>query len=317
MASWQPGLQLSPPSGFDALADGVGSLAAAAGTVLDATGAALDAAKLFLTGVAAPQAAAASALVAGAQDLVNDLFGTGAFTIAVHPWTPGVGRGEGAWRHLDFPRLVQALAESFDDASDRARPQFSGAADVEMIVVAAGAASPTAFAGLLEALEALLGTREFALAARRVRQALALEREQYAAPVGSRPPDWRSVTVREAFPGLAPVEAALQENLALLEGYAAAGETAVDAAADLIAAKQAQLATLQSRLDDAAALLAGGISGTGVYKLAVAGTGGTALLRNELLSATDAPGPELSFCAGVALVGGAGSLAAIREVMAL
>ena len=73
----------------------------------------------------------------------------------------------------------------------------------------------------------------------------------------------------------------------------------------------------EAALQENLALLAGGISGTGVYKLYVSGIGGTALLRNELLAASGTPGPELSFCAGVALVGGYGTLTAINEVLAL
>ena len=93
------------------------------------------------------------------------------------------------------------------------------------------------------------------------------------------------------------------------------GNKAADIASALIGAKRAQLAALQDRLATALALFGQGLAGAGAHALHVSGTGGNALLRNELLGAAGAPGPELSFCAGVALVGGAGSLVAIREVL--
>ena len=49
----------------------------------------------------------------------------------------------------------------------------------------------------------------------------------------------RSATLCDAFPALAPLEAALRDNLALLEGYAAGGDKAADIASALIAAKRA------------------------------------------------------------------------------
>jgi len=119
----------------------------------------------------------------------------------------------------------------------------------------------------------------------------------------------------ETLPALAPLEAALRDNLALLEGYAAGGNKAADIASALIAAKRAQLAALQDRLASAMALFGQGLAGAGAYALHVSGTGGNALLRNELLGAAGAPGPELSFCAGVCWVGVEGSLAGLKQFL--
>ena len=123
--------------------------------------------------------------------------------------------------------------------------------------------------------------------------------------------------MREALPALAPLEAALRDNLALLEAYAAGGDKAADIASALISAKRAQLAALQDRLATALALFGQGLAGAGAYALHVSGTGGNALLQNELLGAAGAPGPELSFCAGVCWVGVEGSLAGLAGVLGL
>jgi hypothetical protein len=317
MSTWTQSVTLTEPAGLGPLASGISDLATAANATLDASQAALDAARLFLAGTAAPEAAAAEALVTDTRGLLDTLFGAGFHQLVVHPWTPGVGRGQGPWRHLDFPACVRAMAESFDDAGDPERPQFSSGAAVELVALVAGAPSPAIFRQVLEALSALTGSSDFRLALRRLEQAFALEAERYVITEGSRPPDWQSATVREAFPALAPLEAALRDNLALLEGYAAGGDKAADIASALISAKCAQLAALQDKLATATALFGQGLDGAGVHALHVSGTGGNALLRNELLGAAGAPGPELSFCAGVCWVGVEGSLAGLAGVLGI
>ena len=74
---------------------------------------------------------------------------------------------------------------------------------------------------------------------------------------------------------------------------------------------------MQDRLAAATALFGQGLVGAGVHALHVSGAGGNALLKNELLGAAGAPGPELSFCVCTAWVGGAGSMVALREMMGL
>jgi hypothetical protein len=150
-------------------------------------------------------------------------------------------------------------------------------------------------------------------ALRRLEQAFALEAERFVITEGSRPPDWRSATVREAVPALAPLEAALRHNLALLKGYAADGDQVADIASALIAGKRSQLAALRDKL--ATALFGQGLAGAGACALHVSGTGGNASLKNELLGAAGAPGPELSFCAGVCWVGVEVSLAGLAGVV--
>jgi len=317
VGAWTQTITLTEPAGLDTLAGGISDLATAAGATLDASQAALDAARLFLAGTAAPQAAAAAGLVTEARGLLDTLFGAGFHQLVVHPWTPGVGRGQGPWRHLDFPACVRAMADSFDDAGDPERPRFSSGAAVELVALVAGAPSPAIFRQVLEALGALMGSSDFRLALRRLEQAFALEAERFVIAEGSRPPDWQSAGVREAFPALAPLEAALRDNLALLEGYAAGGDKAVDIASALISAKRAQLAALRDRLANAMALFGQGLAGAGVHALHVSGTGGNALLKNELLGAVGAPGPELSFCAGVCWVGVEGSFMSIAEMLGI
>jgi len=317
MAAWTQNISLSEPLGLDALATGIDTLATAANATLDVAETALDAAKVFLLGTTSPQATAASALVAGAQGLLSDIFGAGFFNLFVHPWQHGVGRGEGAFRSLSFPNAAKAMADSFDDQADAARPQFSDLAPVEMIALIAGGPSPSIFAQVLDALDLLVSSKEFRLARRRLAQAFELEAGRFTITQGSRPPDWQSATMREVFPGLAPLEDSLREQLAMLEGYAKGGEKAVDIASDLVAAKRLQLGTLQARLAAARALFGQGLANAGVYGLHVSGSGGNTLLKSELSTATAAPGPELSFCAGVAWVGVAGALTPVADLLGL
>ena len=94
-------------------------------------------------------------------------------------------------------------------------------------------------------------------------------------------------------------------------------DAAVGIAADLIAAKRAQLTTLQTNLAAASALFGAGLTGAGVYKLHISGTGGNNLLKSQLQAATGAPGVELSFCAGVAWVAPQGTLTTLAGVLGL
>ena len=315
MTAWNQTITLTQPAALAALVTGLSNLATAADATLTAAQAAMDAAKVFLTGTVAPEAAAAAALVSAAQDLGNDLFGAGFFQVFAHPWQFGVGTGAGAFRSLSFPNAVVAIAACFDDLGDAERPQFSDAAGVDMIAIIAGGPSPSIFGTVLDALNALIDSKELKLARRRLTQAFELEAERTTLTKGSTLPDWQSVTVREVFPALAPLEDSLKENLALLEGYAAGGESAVDIAASLIAAKKAQLTALATRLTAATDLFGQGISNAGVYALRVSGVGGNSLLKSELRGATAGAGPELSFCAGVAWVGGVGTLNGIAGVL--
>lgn len=65
------------------------------------------------------------------------------------------------------------------------------------------------------------------------------------------------------------------------------------------------------------ALFGQGLTGAGVHALHASGTGGNALLRNELLGAAGTLGPELSFCAGVCWVGVEGSLSPITSMIGM
>jgi hypothetical protein len=316
-AAWQQSINMAEPLGLGDLASGIASLASAADTTLGVAEDALAAAQVFLGGAGAPQAAAAQALVGAAEVLVNDLFGVGFYQVFAHPWQHGVGRGEGLFRTLSFPNCTAAIVGSFDDQGDPERPQFSALAPLELIALIAGGPSPAIFATVLDAFNALIDSKEFRLAARRLAQAIELDATRYTIATGSRLPDWQSVTLREAFPALNSMEDALRDNLAMLKGYAAGADNALDIAADLIAAKRAQLQTLQSRLAAATALFGQGLNGAGVYALHVTGAPGSAGLKAALAGATGAPGPELSFCAGVCWVGVEGTLTGVREVLAV
>jgi len=101
----------------------------------------------------------------------------------------------------------------------------------------------------------------------------------------------------------------------MLEGYATGRKASVDIVGDLIAAKKQLLTDLQNRLTDVVALLGGGISGAGVYALKASGPSGNNLPKSGLLGASGAPGQELSFCVGVAWVGGVEPLDGIAGVL--
>jgi hypothetical protein len=315
VTAWTQSINLAEPLGLGDLASSITSLAGAADTTLGVAEDALAAAQVFLSGVSSPQGAAAQALVAQAEGLVNDLFGIGFYQVFAHPWQYGVGSGEGIFRTLSFPNCIAAIVKSFDDYGDPERPQFSALAPLEMIVLIAGGPNPAIFQQVLTAFNALIGSKEFALALRRLQQAIELDATRTTIKVGSRLPDWQSVTLREAFPALNPLEDALRENLAMLKGYAAGVDNAISAAQDLIAAKRSQLNDLQNALAAATALFGQGLNEAGAYALHVTGAGGNAGLKGALTTATGAPGPELSFCAGVAWVGIDGSLGPLADLL--
>ena len=317
MSAWVQNFDLAQPAALAPVIDGVDSLATAVDGGLNTAGLALDAASVLVGGAGSAEAAAAQALVDQARALKNDLFGAGFFRLVVHPWTPGVAEGEGPWRSLDFPRCAKLLADSFDDAGDAGRPQFSATAQVDMVAMIAGAPSPALFQSTITALNALINAKELETLLRRLLQAFDLEDTRFARTRGSTPPDWDLATVRSALPALAPVEKAIDDALAWIEAVAQGQSKAADIAKQYIDRKRAQLQTLRDNLAAASALLGQGLANAGIYRLHVNGLGGNALLQAALRESTGGAGPELSFCAGIVWLGGAGSLDGLKEFLGL
>ena len=316
MARWHS-LNPSTPAALNALADVVTTTGTALESALGAVETALGAASAFLQGTANPAAAAASTAVSQAQAFAQALLDPAVHSLVLHPWIAGLGHGQGAFRSLPHPVLRNAMAVSLDDTSDPQRPVQSASSPLESVCITVGAASPSLFASSLKSINLLLNLSQFALAARRIEQAFALNEARYTPPAsGSHPPDWQKHRLTAALPGLEKVNQGVQAALSVAQGITAGSQSSVAVLRELITAKRRQVAALNTQLASAAQLFAGGIQGAGAYVLHAKNLAGAKGLRDALLRSSAAPQSEQSFCAGICLVAANGVLTPLAEVFA-
>ena len=100
--------------------------------ILSTTSALLDIAKAFIIGTIDPLQAALLKAIEGLEETLNDIFGSGMFTLTVNPF-----RLEGVRQFDDFGTplmtpadIINEMVQSFDDLGDGNRPQFSESAEV-------------------------------------------------------------------------------------------------------------------------------------------------------------------------------------------
>lgn len=311
MATWKT-VQIVSPAALDPLVLMAQQVDAVVGNIYDAAETALNAVNsLAVNGL--NQFLFIDALLAESENVLNDFFSTGAYQIIVHPWTPGVGQGTGPMKSLSFPNAVSTVIREFDDQYDRGRPQFSSSASIEMLTIAAGGASPDLFKNILEQLLALFDFSEIRLALRRIIQSQALEKKRYERPGVSREPNWKFLNAREFIPGAKGIEAAGQGQLSMLRGYNKAKIDSTEKLIDKLLRKKNQLIQVKASWDNALALFLQQPEGVKILK--VSGVGGTRFLQDELRTAKNAPGHEISNTIIISFVGGTSSLSTLSKIL--
>ncbi len=314
MKTWQP-LNPRTPSALTILATATSSAGAVLENTLDTVETGLGVAGALLQSTANPAANAANALLTQTRAFADALLNPRVYHLALHPWTPGVGDREGAFKSLPHPVLRQVLSDSLVDTGDDQRPKQGVNSPLEMLCITLGAASPALFASSLETLNALLGLSQFAMAVRRVKQAFTLTEKRYIQPQrASRPPNWQQARLAQALPALERVSQSLQGPLNLANSTTVGTQDSIAVFQALVASKRRQVGLLHSRLEEASQLFTGGVLGAGAYVLHAKDLAGAQGLRDALLHSKGAPQTEQAFCAAVCLVASSGVLTPLAKV---
>lgn len=284
--SWQQ-KNLGPPIPPEAQAI-VDNLSTAAGSVvpiLDAAAALLDIAKVFYNGGSDLYAALMSALITECENLINDLFGSGAYEIIVSPFhsiAQRLPKDKYGINLLNPGQAIDIAIKSFDDLGDDNRPQFSSGANVSAFGILVTVPDVFLFIQLLEALYNVWTTWDINY----IRQEIL---KKTGVRYKSKPPDWGNVSFTK-IDALAQIKKQLMDVLYIAKGYQITPDDGIN---DLINALSRKVAILNDTVTTFQAVLdalAGSTALSGAYIFDVPlGVGGNdkikAALPNEVLSA--------------------------------
>lgn len=236
---------------------------------------------------------------------LHALLGREALCICVHPWTQGVGQGEGVTRYLSPANAVTAAAAKFTDATDVHKPKTA----MEAVCVVLSA---TSFKQLGEAVGqfcAVIPSAPLAMCQRRAMQLATLERDKVELPSAPGNSIWSPSALHAVKPVRGGV-AVLGEQLAHVVGYEAGGVSAVEELTALADKKQQAITATTNAITALASTFTGG-SGKGVFISARA----PEQIKNQLAGGGldhDAP---LACC--IVYAAPAGSLDVLRELLGL
>jgi hypothetical protein len=271
--------QLVPPLPSEAqpIVDALNTVSGAVVPILNAASTLLNAASIFFQS-ADLYKALMTALVTQTEDLVNDLFGSGAFELVVNPFTSFRRRqkvDKNGIPLLTPEEAINLAIRSLDDQGDLDRPQFSDAANISAFGILVTAPDISVFLAILEALLSLWNIDDIQFIIREINRRRGIL-------VQSRPPDWDSLRFNQ-IKALGDVQKELLRVLAIAKGYLAVPD---DAILDLIAQLQRKvniltlsIAAFQAVID----ALTNTPALSGVYMLDVPlGVGGNNRLKAEL-----------------------------------
>lgn len=245
----------------------------------------------------------AGSLAALAQ--LHALLAREALCICVHPWTQGVGQGEGVARYLSPANAVTAAAAKFTDGADTHKPKT--AMEVVCVVLSA-----TSFKQLGEAVGqfcAVMPSAPLAMCQRRAMQLATLERDKAELPNAPGNAMWAPSHLRAVKPVRGGV-AALGEQLAHACGYEEGGISAVQELTALADKKQQAITAATNAITAITNTFTGG-NGKGVFISARA----PEQIKNQLAgSGLDHDAP-LACC--MVYAAPAGSLDVLRELLGL
>ncbi len=203
--------------------------------------------------------AGACAGSAAALDQLRAILAHETLCVCVHPWTQGVGQGEGVARYLSPANAIAAASAKFVDAADAHKPKTA----MEAVCVVLSA---TGFKQLGDAVAqfcAVLPNPQLGLCQRRAQQLAALERDKIDMPGAPGNALWAPGRLS----GTTPVRSgntALGEQLAHAVGYEAGGKSALQELTALADKKQQAITAASDAIAALVATFAGGI-GKGVF----------------------------------------------------
>ena len=338
MAKWKSAnfADLWPAAG-DALVDAAVNLEQVVGPLLQTVADTTRSASAFLTDLAAFDPA--SALVTTLGQLRRDLLGSGfkyldmwdlplleldyqAATSASEPreLADVIAQGTRLFEAEDgvsgsFDFFLRKIALSIQDEADAGRPQTTGS--VAGFVLCVGGPTPTSVRDTLAQVVRLFPARaEIQRIIDLLDRRLSLDPAGVKRLTGSRPPDWRSTTLVEWFPGLVDV-------LDLLDRYVAGMTPALNAssailrAASALADKAARLVAQVQQLNEVLANFLEVLSVTGIYVTYAHSGRGVLDWVAKIQQATDRPAfaetgdSYVAGCAFVAETVGVGTFSAL------
>lgn len=313
--SWtQHTIGVHVPEAIGAAADGADAIAGALDAVVGTAASLVDAASAFYGSTADPAASLVTSLVDEIATLVDDTFGTGVYMLVATPYNVGpLPPGLAGVPRLTPRTCITRMVASFDDQGDDDRPQFSDSANVAALGIMATAADATALITAVEALASLIDIPDLHRMIERARR----DSGSMPHPSRSRPPDWRSVTMRSIppFSNLYPALTGLLENLR------SATVTADNVLSDLSSVMQkrvTRLATLAENLSSAIDAIVSAAAASGLYVLDIPpGTGGNERLKVALRDPELEGLSENGYTAAVLMVAGGPSVAGLESIKEL
>ena len=158
---WQQKALLPPlPPEAQDVVDDLNAVAGSIIPILDAAATILDAAKIFFSAGSDLYAALMTALITEVENLINDLFGSGAFELMVHNssvLSTKLQKDKFGIQLITPADAVNLAIQSFDDLGDDQRPQFSDAASVAGFGFLVTQKDVFLLVKILEALATVLG----------------------------------------------------------------------------------------------------------------------------------------------------------------
>lgn len=301
MAWNNPSLQF-PPS-VKALSDGVDSTLSQGRVEIDTALSRLGAVNpLFENN---PTAAIAQGAAAAQNNLV-DLFDADLRLLVVHPWTEGVGQGEGVIRHLSAPNAQLALAKKLADTWDTHKP----GGNLEAVAVLFAEQTLQAFAARLSAIGQVFPLPELRVAERRAEQLLRLESEKSVLPGASLGGQWRPRRLLQLHMAKTSAQCVGAE-IATAYGYEVENTDPVTELQQLAAKKQAYLDSVRAETENRVAQFAA--SGR-TYCLYASGS------TSDIADQVAAAGPfdhDHVFSAAILFTAAPGELTPLKEIFGL
>ena len=217
MSSWtinQP-ISLKPPPELASITSGLENLGTNVGVILELAKGLLDAAKLFYFIAADPYKALVAALITEIEELINDLFGAGVYSLIVDPFTMVMhGKTKDRWGiPLVTPGdAINATLASLEDEADDNRPIFSPSANIAAFGLMITTPSYGELYDLLLRLYDLLKYDPILFLTQK------LDKFKNGRPERSRLPDWDSVKLSN-IGWFSDIQKSLLETISMIKGY--------------------------------------------------------------------------------------------------
>jgi hypothetical protein len=216
----------------------------------------LQVAEAFYHGSLDPLSTVVQALLTEVENLVNDFFATGVYTLVVDPINrPGIVKYDSLGIPLMTPgQAIFTALDSLDDKGDPARPQFSDDAQVSGIGLLASAPTVDQFLTLITQLSGIFTIPQWELVFK-------IAKRHTRTPAVPTPPDWQSLRLN-SIAEMKELQDVLLALTQMLRGYAVVPNTNIQ---DLINIINTKISKLQDILNTMNSLISGLQNTTGIF----------------------------------------------------